>query len=297
MVNLEWYRTFKAIYETGTLTQASKILLISQPNVSQHLSFLEAHIGKKLFERKPRRMVPTDYGKLFYAQLISPLENLQKLEAEFRYTKESDIPLTCIGVSSNFYKIKLASQVASSSVNLVFEFDDLPVLVDNLVQGNLNFLISEHHGQERNIYYEEISTIEEILVTSANLDTTLLESPKATETEIEEWLLQQSWYAFSSDLVLIKGFWQENFRKRPNIKPKLIIPDFSALIQTLEHGSAVSIVPNYIAKEYLAKKSIKEICKKFKKSTRKLYLAYHKNVVTSKQIEMIKQIVSPQLIE
>jgi DNA-binding transcriptional LysR family regulator len=31
MVNLEWYRTFKAIYKTGTLTEAADTLFISQP--------------------------------------------------------------------------------------------------------------------------------------------------------------------------------------------------------------------------------------------------------------------------
>ena len=31
MVNLEWFRTFKAIYETGTLTGAAESLYISQP--------------------------------------------------------------------------------------------------------------------------------------------------------------------------------------------------------------------------------------------------------------------------
>ena len=34
MVNLEWYRTFKAIYQNGTLTKAAQELLLSQPNVS-----------------------------------------------------------------------------------------------------------------------------------------------------------------------------------------------------------------------------------------------------------------------
>lgn len=42
MVNLEWYRTFKAIYKTGTLTGAADALFISQPGVSLHLSSLES---------------------------------------------------------------------------------------------------------------------------------------------------------------------------------------------------------------------------------------------------------------
>lgn len=31
MLNLEWYRTFKAIYERGTLTEAADTLLLTQP--------------------------------------------------------------------------------------------------------------------------------------------------------------------------------------------------------------------------------------------------------------------------
>lgn len=51
MVNLEWCRTFKAIYKTGTLTGAAEILFISQPGVSLHLSSLETYVGNKLFDR------------------------------------------------------------------------------------------------------------------------------------------------------------------------------------------------------------------------------------------------------
>lgn len=49
--NLEWYRTFKAIYEKGTLTAAAESLFISQPGVSLHLSSLESYMGVKLFDR------------------------------------------------------------------------------------------------------------------------------------------------------------------------------------------------------------------------------------------------------
>ena len=50
MVNLEWYRTFKAVYKSGTLTGAAEVLFISQPGVSLHLSSLENYVGYKLFK-------------------------------------------------------------------------------------------------------------------------------------------------------------------------------------------------------------------------------------------------------
>lgn len=53
MVNLEWYRTFVAIYQCGNLTKAAQDLSISQPNVSVHLASLEQYVGNKLFDRMP----------------------------------------------------------------------------------------------------------------------------------------------------------------------------------------------------------------------------------------------------
>ncbi|SCC07303.1 regulatory helix-turn-helix protein, lysR family [Chitinophaga costaii] len=39
MVNLEWYRSFKAIYKTGTFTGAAEMLFVSQPDISLHYSY------------------------------------------------------------------------------------------------------------------------------------------------------------------------------------------------------------------------------------------------------------------
>lgn len=72
--NLEWLRTFKAIYETGTLSAAAQELFISQPGVSLHLNSLEAFTGHKLFDRSARRMVPTEKGKILYNYVIDPLK-------------------------------------------------------------------------------------------------------------------------------------------------------------------------------------------------------------------------------
>jgi DNA-binding transcriptional LysR family regulator len=77
MVNLEWYRTFKAIYKTGTLTGAAVELFISQPGVSLHLSSLENYVGYKLFNRTGRKMIPTERGKVLYNFIVNALSKLE----------------------------------------------------------------------------------------------------------------------------------------------------------------------------------------------------------------------------
>ena len=76
MVNFEWFRTFKAIYETGSLTGAAEALFISQPGVSLHLSSLESYVGYKLFDRTSRKMVSTERGKILYNYILEPIIKL-----------------------------------------------------------------------------------------------------------------------------------------------------------------------------------------------------------------------------
>ncbi|MGY0034484.1 LysR family transcriptional regulator [Pedobacter sp. NJ-S-72] len=88
MVNLEWYRTFKAIYETGTLTGAAEALFVSQPGVSLHLSSLESYVGYKLFDRTSRKMVPTERGKVMYNFVLEALLKLEEAEKHFHRSTE-----------------------------------------------------------------------------------------------------------------------------------------------------------------------------------------------------------------
>ncbi len=52
MINLEWLRTFSAIYECKNITEASKKLNMTQPGVSKHLAALENHIGKNCLKER-----------------------------------------------------------------------------------------------------------------------------------------------------------------------------------------------------------------------------------------------------
>ncbi|MBF4483467.1 LysR family transcriptional regulator [Flavobacterium sp. CSZ] len=293
MVDMEWYRTFKTIYQVGTLTGAAQELLISQPNVSQHLSALEAHVGKQLFERKPRRMVPTDYGKLFYTQVIDAIEKLEYIEAEFRYTRSSNIPLTCIGTSKEFFYTVLAPKISKAPANLVFEFCPTKELMQKLNSGKLYFVITSNRNDEKDIVYEPILAANLLLVGNKEFDTAEFyhfiinnELDKA-----EKWLCDQDWYAYSSDLAIIRRFWLENFKKRPTIKPRFVIPDYNSILKGIRFGSGITIATDYLVQDDIEQNHIKEIWKGVNPTQNTIYLAYNKNNVTTDQIEMVKKLL------
>ncbi|ASW73524.1 LysR family transcriptional regulator [Chryseobacterium piperi] len=293
MVNFEWYRSFKAIYTTGTLTGAAQELLISQPNVSQHLSALEAHIGKQLFERKPRKMVPTDYGRLFYVQIIDAIEKLEYIEAEFRYTRPCHIPLTCVGIQSELFYNVLAPKISKVPANLVFEFEPMHELIRKQERGRLNFTISPHQTLEKNMICEPIFQEKFLLIGSSDFDTSLFDDyiSKGNMDLAEKWLTNQDWYAYDSDLTPIKKFWMENFKKRPHIKPRFIIPDYNSILKGMSScGNGITVAADFVVKDLVEQGNLKEIWNTSSKTSNILYLTYNKNQVSSEQIEMMRKL-------
>ena len=63
-------RTFIAVYEAGTLTQAAQRLGSTQPNLGRHIRALEALLGEALFVRLPGRLKPTERAHGLHATLL-----------------------------------------------------------------------------------------------------------------------------------------------------------------------------------------------------------------------------------
>jgi DNA-binding transcriptional LysR family regulator len=294
MINFEWYRTFKAIYQTGTLTGASLELLISQPNVSQHLSSLEAYVGKQLFERKPRKMVPTEYGKLFYTQIIGAVEKLEDVETDFRHAVlDKQHAITCVGAPREYFDTVLSPRLSRIDLPLAVKFGTTKELMPKLSKGELKFVFATHKMEENNIVYEPALHETFHLIGSPGLDITELKRFIARKEmdKAEHWLCTQNWFAYNSDLMIIRRFWLKNFRKRPTIKPRFIIPDFDSIINAIYHGNGVTIASAYLVKNMLKTKALKELWKGNTPTTNTIYLAYDASKVTTNEVQQMKSLL------
>lgn len=293
MVNLEWYRTFKAIYQTGSVTAAAKVLFISQPNVSQHLSALEAHVGKQLFERKPK-FLATDYGKLFYTQVVEPLEKLEDVETEFRaICLSKKLPLLRLGSAKEYFHAVSSRYLTDLPAQLKVSFGLTKDLIQKLLKEELDFVIATQHGQEQGIVYEPILTEHFTLVGDAGIDTSTFNEYLQHEnwTAAEQWLLQQTWFAYSPDLAIIRRFWLNNFEKRPAIKPAFIIPDMNTILQAISNGKGISIAANYLTEALISEQKIKTIWTGRRETSNTLYLAYDQSKVSQEQIKIMNDLL------
>ena len=65
-MDIRQLRYFVQIVESGSLSKASRELLIAQPALSQQLAKLEQEVGKPLVHRSPSGITPTDNGLALY---------------------------------------------------------------------------------------------------------------------------------------------------------------------------------------------------------------------------------------
>ena len=66
-------RSFIAVYEAGTLTEAARRLATTQPSVGRHMRELEGTLGDALFVRLPGRLEPTQRAHALYAA-VAPMK-------------------------------------------------------------------------------------------------------------------------------------------------------------------------------------------------------------------------------
>ncbi|KGO86834.1 LysR family transcriptional regulator [Flavobacterium rivuli WB 3.3-2 = DSM 21788] len=298
MVNLEWYRTFKAVYKTGTLTGAAQELFISQPGVSLHLSSLENYTGYKLFDRKGRRMEPTERGKVLYNFITEALTKLEDAEKNFQRSTEKHTPTISVGMCFETFQITLEPYIATLPFNVIIQFGEYPEMVANLEKGILDLIITPQMVTSATVEYEAFSKETIVLVGGTTTDEEAFKTLLSfnDQQDLEEWLKHQKWYGTTGDMEHLRRFWQLNFGKYPDFRPNYIVPNLNSIVRCLGSGIGLAVIPDFLCRRELDNGTIKLIWEGNSKLTNILHFATRKKTMYADEIDVIKNIFKEVMI-
>lgn len=287
MVNFDWYRSFVAVYQAGTVTRASALLFLTQPAVSQHISALETALGSKLFERMPRKMIPTDEGKTLYARVISSVNLLDATTNEYYLEKNRSRSLIRIGSPCDFFQKKVLDYLKEDSFIYRVSFGSSHELLENLEKKKLDVVIAtKKEPHSKVIEFKKLFVEKFILVQSTTSDSNLREFTKNNYSipPSESLLLQQNWISFGTDLPIIRRYWREVFKTRPVLTPTIIIPNLSIIAKAVETGKGISILPSYICNDAIKAGSLEAINLHKSEVTNDIWIAYRKEDMKNRNI-------------
>jgi len=80
MDRLSSLEIFVKVLDTGSFTEAAKVLSVSKSHVSKQIRQLEDRLGVLLINRTTRRVSATDAGQAFYTRCASIIEDLEDAE-------------------------------------------------------------------------------------------------------------------------------------------------------------------------------------------------------------------------
>lgn len=103
--SLRQLEAFKAVAETGSVTQAAKSLNISQPAISRLIADFSQSIGVELFAKEGRNLVPTSEAKYLLSEVtrvFGSLHHLEELTRDISERKAGHIRIACLpGFATN----------------------------------------------------------------------------------------------------------------------------------------------------------------------------------------------------
>lgn len=285
MVNLEWYRSFIAVYRVGTVSGAAQVLHLTQPAVSQHLGALESALAMPLFQRTPRRMVPTEGGMRLYNQIADAIERLESVDS--RMSLAAKPPLIRLGAPPEFFVEKMLGNIPLSDSNYyTVKFGLSQDLIEQLIQDDLDYVVSTVKLKKADLVFQPLFK-ENFWLVGAND----LEIPNNQDLSIlENWLKTQPIIAYSEDLPIIRRFWRIVFGKRIDVNPKLIIPDLRGIRQAVAFGLGCSILPDYLCENWVQENRLKLILNPVKAVTNEIWLAFSKSDIQLPQTQFLQQL-------
>ncbi|MDM1533325.1 LysR family transcriptional regulator [Myroides marinus] len=291
--NLEWVRTFKAIYETGTLSAAAQELFISQPGVSLHLNSLEAYTGYKLFDRSARKMVPTEKGKILYNCILEPLNRMEVAEQHFHKRAQEERTTISVGMCFETFQYTLEEHIATLPFNLIIKFGEYPQMQQDLDNGLLDLIITPQKGNQPNLEYNAFS--KERLVLIAGCDTNTEEIEKLLSNgkvkEAGNLLKQLLWYSTAADMEHLKNFWLTHFKQHPDFSPNYIVPNISSIVRCLSNGSGVAVVPDFLCADAIQTKKIKVVWEGATPLENTLYFGTRKKTMYAEEITQLQELL------
>lgn len=287
MVNLEWYRSFVEVYRVGTASGAAEVLHLTQPAVSQHIAALESGLGVKLFQRMPRRMLPTSAGKRLYSQVVVAIETLESLPTKASLADSP--PLIRLGAPAEFFGDYVLKRLPHpSDVLLTVQFGLAREIAEQLLAGKIDVAILTQKVDRPELDYQPVFEESFWLVGPPHSQPPRVDTSSPTDLKsLEQWLKSQRWITYSEDLPIIRRFWRMIFGQRLEVNPQLVIPDLRSIRAAIAQGLGYSILPDYLCEDWIVDNRLTLVLKPEKAVTNKLWLAYRKKERKSQQVSFL----------
>jgi DNA-binding transcriptional LysR family regulator len=293
MSYLDHLRSFVAVHRLTSVTAAARSLGLTQPAVTGHLKALETRLGRPLFERAGRGIVPTASADALAARIGNHIDALE-IVLDSVATRGSELAGTVtIGGPAEFMTergLPALAPLAGQHIAVHARFGLARDLIGQLERGDLELVVAAQRIPRPAIAYQQLFT-ERFLLVGAPGFSDLVPAAASVET-IAATLQSAPWVAYAADLPMIRRFFRTGLERDLTPAEVSIAPDLRAVRAMAAAGAGVSVLPDYLCDRAIAMGELIELWRPAIPVTNTVWLATGKSSRhprVSLAIELLRQ--------
>lgn len=256
MINLELYRIFYVVAESGNITKASKKLCISQPAVTKQIKNLESQLNTPLFIRTKKGVILNECGQKIFLNIKQALTLLDETNQMIKDFTQFNTGTIKIGISTTLmkkYLLKYIEVFHNNYPNIIIDIytDPTKELIKKLKNGTIDLIIGKFPDSfDNDLNYYELGKSKYIFI--ANKKYFDLENLTLKITDLKNYPILLQEYPSNSRISALKYFEDNNIK----IEPKMNIASSSLLIDFINLGYGIGYVTELYVQEELRKGNI-----------------------------------------
>lgn len=232
--SLEHVRTFVVVSRVGSISEAARLVGVSQPTASAHLAALERTLGYALVERSSRGIALTPRGEEFAREVSSAIDTIEDAVGA-----SPERRVLHLGGPAELLSTMVLPSLAALGLPVRVTFGLADDLLESLRAGALDLVVSAVRPRITGV--ESVALYDEEFV--------LVAAPSWAGTTIDEIPV----VAYAEPLPIVRRYWLSVFEKRPDaLVIAAVVPDLRGIATALESGIGMSVLPEYLVRDRLA---------------------------------------------
>jgi DNA-binding transcriptional LysR family regulator len=256
-LDLNQLRTFLAVHRSGSFTAAAHLLGLSQSTVTTQIRALETRLGRELFERRARGVVPLPYADELAAQVASPLDHLSGLTDDADTPAVEPVHLAGPAEFLGAVGMGLIAPLIADGVQLRVTTGLTDDLLEELRAGRHDLVISTRRPTSRSLISEPFADEEFVLVAAPAWAEKLKGAESIEGQVLPAALADVPLIAYDADLPMIRRYWRYVFNDHPATATQLTtIPDLRGVRTAVVAGAGWTVLPKYLCRAELDSRAL-----------------------------------------
>ncbi|MFE6487471.1 LysR family transcriptional regulator [Streptomyces sp. NPDC057757] len=250
-LDLSLLRTFLAVHRSGSFTAAGRLLGLSQPTVTTQMRSLEGQLGRELFERGPRGVLPTSVADELASRVAAPLDALAVV-ADRGGAEQPPEPVHVAGPAELLCTrvVPALAPLTAQGVRLRVSAGLTDELLDGLRGGRYDLAIATNRPRGRTLTSVPLMDEEFVLVASPAWAERL--GPDRVAADGPAALHGAPLVTYSDDLPIARRYWRHVFGVRLTGQAAITVPDLRGVLAAAVAGAGITVLPRYLCLDELA---------------------------------------------